>query len=201
MIVADITSHDNREFRNRYVGTVGLLTSSSGKKIPVIISASNEAVTEVADFLGNKYSLLSDRGNTLEFTQVKSQWYQPDPHHIIYTCRKAERQWKRGMSADNTEMYFPEDGLILSLQATVQRIGQIWYPAPDAEVFQAIPNGVCGLWSKDFAYHDGHVFARNIRIGTVDHEGKMILLDNDLFLQELQDAVRRKNTNYQVNAK
>lgn len=183
----------------RYQGTFGFLKTPSGKKILVDITNVDAQYTEVVDTKGNNYTLASDTGCELEFTQVPSQWFQPDPEHIAYVTRRPERQYKRGICNANTAIWIPgRSGDRLSdVPTTSIRIEAIFNPS-EIRAFDDYHKIKCGLWSKFFAWAESTVYAKDLKIGTVDHETKAVSLQDEMFLQEVRDALVRSNSDYSV---
>lgn len=196
-----VTRERAPEMAQRYQGTYGFLKTPAGKKILVDILNVDGRYTEVKDTKGNNYTLASDTGCELEFTQVPSQWFQPDKQHIAYVTRRPERQYKRGICAGNTAIYTPRLGrqTLFVVDTTQERIDALFNPSEDnARAFRSVIPSHCGLWGKFFAWADGNVFVKDMYIGTVDHEDKSIKLENSLFAQELRDALNRTNCSYSV---
>lgn len=199
-MIEQVTRSNAGAMRERYEQTIGFLTTTSGRKIPVEIQEVGGTRTIVQDAAGNRYTLTCDTGCELEFTQVPSQWYQPDPNHIVYIARKAERQWKRGICDANTSLAVPIKGrtALYTIGLDRGKISQVFYPEPNSAVFDDIKSIKCGLWSKYFAWADGVVWVKDMQIGKVDHVTKTVTLGADTFEQELRDALNRSNADYKV---
>jgi hypothetical protein len=195
-----VTRDRSPEMAQRYAGTYGFLKTDAGKKILVEIRDVQARYTEVTDSKGNNYTLASDTGIELEFTQVPSQWFQPDKDHIVYVTRKPDRQYKRGICDANTTLYTPyRDGTGLQAIGTdAKRVEAIFNPTGDSQAFASIRKIACGLWSKFFAWAGETVYVKDMSIGKVDHENKKIKLNDDMFLQEMRDALARSNSDYVV---
>jgi len=200
-MIEEITSGNAREFEKRYSGTYGFLETKTGSKMLVEIRSVGEARTLVRDMKNNSYSLESDQGNKLEFTQVPSQWFNPKPGVIVYVHRAPERQWKRGICDSNTTMLAPSpSGKVLrAINVAGGRVAQLFHPDPESTAFDDIKPIECGLWGKFFAWAVNTVYVKNIPIGEVDHKAKTVkLYDPDMFHQEMMDALRRSNSDYKV---
>lgn len=197
-MIEEITRAGREEFSRRYQGTFGFLESASGKKQVVTITEVGSAYTEVQD--GNRipYRLNNDTGCSLEFTQVPSQWFHPDEHHVVYVCRRPERMWKRGICPDNTLMFLPVKGNLQNINMDVRKVSQIFYPDKESDAFDDILKIRCGLWSKLIAWADTTVFVKDVAVGTVDHEKKTVKLEKVQFQQEVRDALVRSNSEYSV---
>lgn len=200
-MIEQITSSNSKEFEKRYRDTFGFLKTKTGKNVLVNVTRVGGNATDVRDYLGNYYTLNSDTGCELEFTQVPSQWFNPIPGVIVYVSRRAERQWRRGICEANTTMLTPlKNGLRLAtLDITPDRISQLFYPENDCAAFDGAQIKECGLWSKYFAWAINTVYVRDMQIGMVDHEKRTVKLDDpELFVQEMKDALARSNSNYKV---
>lgn len=199
-MIEQITSDNYREFSARYLGTIGFLKSKSNERLVVSVDEITAAAVVVSNHEGVSYRLNSDTGCELEFTQVPCQWYQADKNHIVFLTRKPERQWKRGISLDNTNLIIPastgEYGV--SIKPTVSRITQALIPGVDTGAFNGMTPIVCGLWSKYFAWAVNSVWVKDTMIGKVDHGTKEITLNYPQFQQELRDALIRSNSTYTV---
>lgn len=195
-----ITRERSPEMAQRYQGTFGFLKTEAGKKLLVNILNVDTRYVEVQDCKGNNYTLASDTGCELEFTQVPSQWFQPDPDHIAYVTRRAERQYKRGICQGNTTIYTPHPtGTILNvIDTTPDRIEALFNPGVENKAFSKVNKLACGLWSKFFAWAVNTVYVKDLNVGTVDHEKKEITLATSLFQQEMRDALTRSNSAYIV---
>lgn len=193
------------EMAQRYQGTYGFLKTGSGKKILVTINDVDTSSVEVMDVKSNKYTLASDTGCELEFTQVPSQWFQPDPDHIAYVNRRPDRQYKRGICPGNTNVFIPAScgKYLVGADTTAARINALFNPTdPEAlRAFSRYSRMKCGLWSKFFAYAQDTVYCKDLVIGTVDHELKVIMLNDNVFAQEMRDALVRSNSDYTVKIK
>jgi len=197
-MIEEITRANREEFSRRYQGTYGFLTSDSGKKQIVTVAEVGSVYTEVHGIDRTPYRLNNDTGCTLEFTQVPSQWFQPDDDHIVYVCRRPERMWKRGICPDNTNMFVPNKGKLEMISVKADRVSQIFHPDKDVEAFDDITKIKCGLWSRLIAWADTTVFVKDVPVGTVDHERKLVMLDKVQFQQEVRDALVRSNSDYSV---
>lgn len=198
-MIEQITSDNYREFSNRYLNTIGYLHSSSGKKIVVSIDAISSSNVVVSTHQGVQYVLNSDTGCELEFTQVPSQWYQVDDFHIAFLARKPERQWKRGINLENTAVWIPHTGgkTLGSYRPTIEMISSLLGEEKTGG-FSRYAKIKCGLWSKYFAWSEETVWVKDIPIGKVDHESKIVDLTLKQFQQELTDALIRSNSDYSV---
>jgi hypothetical protein len=198
-----VTRERSPEMAARYQGTYGFLKNGAGKKILVNIINVDARFTTVQDSKGNDYTLASDTGCELEFTQVPSQWFQPDPKHIAYVTRRPERQYKRGICDNNTSMYIPNKSgsALLFTETTPDRIEALFGPVEENDSFRTHTPHNCGLWSKFFAWVEEYVYAKDMLIGTVDHKAGEVTLHDDLFLQEVRDAIARSNAVYSVKVK
>lgn len=184
----------------RYRGTYGFLKNGAGKKLLVEILNVDARFTQVQDTKGNQFTLASDTGCELEFTQVPMQWFQPDPDHIAYVYRRAERQYKRGICAANTNIMVPRKNgyLLTNVDTSAAKIEALFNPEDGQSAFKDINKIKCGLWSKFFAWAEGYVYVKDMLIGTVDHETKIITLEDGMFVQEMRDALNRSNSTYVV---
>jgi hypothetical protein len=197
MLVEEIKSTNAAENRSRYNGTLGFLTTESNKKLVVLIEEVGSSYTKVVDENGIAYTLKNDTGCKLEFTQVPSKWFRITPKHIGFVCRRAERQYKRGICVDNTRLYIPDKSIgLLVKDITPEIIQQLFYPTTDIDVsFPIVP---CGMFSDYFAWINTNLYIKTVPIGTVDHNTKKITLLTKIFEQELKDALNRSMSEYRL---
>jgi hypothetical protein len=199
-MIEEITSLGYGEFSKRYHGTLGFLASASGKKRVVSVIDVGRSYTLVTDKNNTEYRLNNDTGCQMEFTQVPSQWFQPVKDCVVYVHRRPERQWRRGICADNTQIWTPRKSgeSLMNIAVDAGKISQLFYPDSDSKDFDDLYKINCGLWSKYFAWTVNTVWLKNLPIGKVDHKTKTITLATGLFEQEMRDALIRSNSEYQV---
>lgn len=193
-----LTRANSTEFKARYYGTYGFLKAPSGKKLAVLITESGSSYTMCRDMDGNSYRLNNDTGCELEFTQVPNGWHTIHPGKVVYIYRLPERQWKRGISPENTGIKtFDNKGNLYQIDFEPEIIQQIFYPTE----MEYEPTGIeCGTYGKFFAWGINKIYVKDIEIGTVDHKTASIKLSLPIIEQELKDALARTRTMYEIRA-
>lgn len=110
------SSINARDYHQRYEGTYGFFTSDSNvrtlvKLNRVVSDADDRPFIDFVDALGANYRLLADADRGFEFIPPKSSWYNTS-NGAVFVQRIAQRQWTRGVSRRNTQIYLlTEDGL------------------------------------------------------------------------------------------
>lgn len=188
MLKEEFKSGTIRDFNARYGETFGWYEKESGDRLLVKLLSTDSATLTFTDHLGIRYTAEADMGNVFCFIPVERKMFNMGDD-VWCTSRKNARQWKRGMCSSNTEIYsfLRRDWMAISFE-NVLRLYQ------DKPGLQQVANFKQGKWdnvalSDTFAIVGNKVFVYHSDIGTYK-DGK-IKLTNDLFVQEVKDAVRR----------
>ena len=178
MALAEFTSAGSRDFRQRYLGVYGWYTNGQ-KEVLVYVSHVDERYTRFTDSKGIVYTANADTGATFKFIPVtrKLFTYKGELYHIK---RRPARQYQRGIAEGNTLIR----NLTYNYEATLS-----------FELLQAYLSGG-DVISPYLAVSRDSVFLYDQVIGLV--LGTELILDNDMYLQEVTDAVKRSGLKYKV---
>lgn len=183
------TSHNARDFRQRYVGTFGRYKRSDGTYITVSIDEISDQEVYFKDPNGVSLSARVDAGVEFEFYPLERRLTDYNGQ-VIYSARRPERQWSRGVCDGNT--------LIVNLSKSTAAI------RVDHKIVDAIYNSEQNyrqtyadflkgarssfLLSSRFAVVGSRLYLYNKSFGT--YSDKTITVD-PLFAQEVKDALAR----------
>jgi hypothetical protein len=192
------------DWRQRYNKTYGWFRPEAGeKKLVYITDVNQKVVFHTSD--GQEFFANLDKDVKFEFLPITRGWFYTRDGGAVLLQRVPAKQYHRGISKNNTAMYFLRAdgtlggrGLGAGLEFTVLEDVFVSQPTPH---FQEFLKGKSWCWlpSKFFAvcFH-GQVYMYDTRIGTFDRVKNIITLDNTLFLQELRDAIRRCGVQMEV---
>jgi hypothetical protein len=195
-MIDTLTTANHRDFAARYSNTYGFFTTESGRRMLVYVARVDQASVKFADKDGASAAELFearvDRGVEFEFIQVTRGYFNTSKHVYLLT-RVPQRQWKRGISQENTHItilgasgrnsFGPTHEVLLAIFCgTTPPIAVLW------RQFQNGERGAVAL-SSHFAVAGTEVWFFDKLVG-VYKEGTIVLKSNVL-LQELSDVVRR----------
>lgn len=170
-----------RDFSQRYSKTYCYF----GDQL-VFINRINVDSVEFSSLAGSKFVAMRDSGVGWKFTQISRGWYNgKDGAYLL--SRMPYRQWKRGISTENTLMQRLYGD---SLEAAQMDFVSLADCLKDIKAKE-------GALSREFAVSPTKVFLYDQLIGV--RQDTQLILDNDLFVQELSDVIRRNNLSYTVH--
>lgn len=192
-MIDSYTTHNHHDFNARYSNTYGwLLREDNGKPLFVhLIEADGERLyfDIGTDF---KYHAEVDGGARFEFIPVNKGWFATTDDDLVFLCRLPARQWKRGISENNTRA----TSLLgmRSVRITYDLLESIF----NAKDIFPKETSVGTLISRHFVISkSGVVYFYNQSVGVFD-KGTIILDTGLNITQELNDAIKRANLNYSV---
>ena len=184
MAIAEYTSHWARDFRQRYEGTYGWYTTSEGKEVLVNIQTVNTEKCVFVDIDGINYYAKADTGISFKFIPVNRKVFLFEGD-VVSAARIPARQWQRGICHTNTEMRrIRNKGRIDVCFATL--VAYLTPPPAITSLYDVgcIDSRFCLPGSKSIYIYDN-------KIGRVKDE-ETVVLDDDLFMQELIDCFREQ---------
>lgn len=182
------TSENGRDFRQRYVGCYGRYTTDSGRQLTIFITDLNDYEVRFENAEGVSLSARVNSGVEFEFYPLNRR-LSTYGNLLVYSERRAARQWQRGVCAGNTRI----------VNLSTMR---------DVEVGHAVVNAIYNvstnyldtytqflqgartnfLLSDKFGVVNNRLYIFDKAIGTLS--GTTLLVDS-LFLQEVKDALVR----------
>jgi hypothetical protein len=187
-MIETFTSENSGDFQARYAETFGWLHRTDRKQF---INLESVIEDKVSFSIGthHKYSVNINSGINFEFIPVDRGWFNTTNGEVVYLQRRPARQWKRGISESNTEIY---DAYRSRVDLTFARLSSI-FENPNK---WGIKPSQCAI-SKQFAMlPDGTVYFYLHCVGRwVDNT---IILDNSIVEQELRDQLTRQQSTIEV---
>ncbi len=187
-----LTRENAHDFSQRYAQTYGWLINENKRDFVYITEVGGNACyfTKGSDVL---YHAVIDSNVFFEFIPVDKGWFNTNDGKLIFLQRHPARQFKRGIAEGNTNAFTPDNRvtkLSYKLLSTIFVDGFDNWAHTDLSKIGAI--------SKHFAVTDkeGTIMMYNAPIGKFING--VIVLNDDLFKQELQDTLRRKNIDVKV---
>lgn len=190
---ATLTSINHRDFSQRYGGTFGWLLKDDGNKKLVKVDHVNEDFVEFTDSSGLPFRAMADKGVHFEFIPVDKGWYLGKSNTLYFMYRIPARQWKRGIHPDNTRIASAAK-VDYGQKIDLPLLEDIFVPGMDN--WRKMPKPPMAL-NEFFAIDkDNNLWFYNKKIGKLVEN--VLKLNNELFYQEVLDAVRRKDYNFTV---
>lgn len=193
-----LTSANHRDFAARYLHTWGFYTSESNKKQLVYVSNVNNRRVRFVDknqsTPNDYYEALVDKGIEFEFIPVNKGYYNTNEGTFLLT-RVPARQWKRGISVENTKCAQLKDTLVNVVLShkllsdifdnSALDYNNIW------EQFQK-QKRVSAAISPHFALNmNGGFYFFDKQVGVL--KGEIIVLKTNVVFQEVTDVLRKHN--------
>lgn len=192
------TSENGRDFRQRYSGTFGKYTTGSGKTITVYVDELTDDEVLFNDVNGAQMSARINSGVEFEFYPLNRRLTDYNGT-IVYSCRKPERQWHRGVCSNNTRIIDLSRARDITVGHAV--VDAIYNSKQDPlETYNQYVKGTRKnfLLSDKFAVVTAHLYLYSTIVG--DFDGTQLNVES-LFAQEVKDALSRSNINLKVNVK
>ena len=192
---AEYTREGWRDFNQRYSDTFGWFEGSNGPVL-VRLDSVSETTLRFSDSNGMGYTANVDRGNTFSFIPVIKGCYMYNGD-VVVVERKPARQWKRGICVDNTTIrnlngdHYDVDFPILR---------ELFSGNPDNSVARYKQEGILPvLLDNQFSVGKGlGIYLYTSLIGELDPVNKIVILEEELFKQEMQDLVNRHALGWEV---
>ncbi len=188
------TSGNERDFGARYAETFGWLITGDTRRF-VHISHTDHSAVYFTQGGKLEYNARIDAGVQFEFIPVDRGWYNTSTGDVVYLVRVPARQWKRGISQNNTQIRMC-DGLF---QLPVDYPTLLSVFSKEHKQHSYIPGKRCAL-SKHFAINSvNQVFFYNQVIGALEKD--IIVLNDTLVATELTDTINRQGYPLKVSVK
>lgn len=200
-----LTFANHRDFSARYLHTYGFFTTESGRRMLVFVQSVNGQEVLFANKDGQRagdcFRARADQNIEFEFIPVTRSYYNT-ARGAILLYRQPARQWKRGISADNTSARLLTHSL-QALNVDYELLDSIFFGTPQGymDEWQALVSGKkpSAAVSCAFALNkEGHVYFYNKCVGTWKDD--QVTLVSPLVLQELTDAFKRGRIPLKVTA-
>lgn len=192
------TSNNGRDFRQRYAGTYGKYTTDSGKTITVYVDELTEDEVIFNDANGAQMSAKIDSGVEFEFYPLNRRLTDYN-NTIIYSARKPERQWHRGVCSGNTKITDLSRSRDIIISHSI--VDSIYNSKQDPlHTYNQYLKGVRKnfLLSDKFAVVNEFLYLYGVVVGHFDGTQ---LNTEALFVQEVKDALARNNFTLKVAVK
>lgn len=189
-MIDTLRSDNAGDFSQRYVDTYGWLYLRGKKTLVYIADCGRGRATFT---LGDKlqFHVNVDSGLEFEFIQVDRGWFNTIDGKMYLLQRHPARQFKRGISASNT---IARDMYLINVPLTYPMLASIFDPTFNYWDKKDLDS--TGALSKHFAVINGTIMFYTEHIGKYA-EG-VVTLTSNLFQQEFQDLLRRKNIDVKV---
>lgn len=188
------TSDNFRDFTQRYGGTYGRYTKNDGSKITVRIDTLDRDNLYFSDVNETQYNTPVNSGLEFEFYPLTRK-LTPWKDTVLYSYRKPERQWSRGVCSTNTAVM--DVGIVKSRMLSFEIVDAIYNTKTDTplETYIDFRNGKRNnfvLSDKLVVNRSGELRLFNTYIGKLDGNTVKVI---PLFKQEVIDAIKRNNLN------
>lgn len=180
-----------RDFNQRYVGAYGWLITPTNKKLININSVDGHRVYYNIGGATLFWAELNS-ATTFEFIPVDHGLFNGRDGYTYYMHRKPARQWRRGISENNTvmEKLHTHKHVPINYQTLENIFNDEFSQRNYPQVFET------GALSKHFAVLYGKVYFYSIVIG--NYANDEIILNNEITAQELKDLIHRNHWNIKV---
>jgi len=184
-----------RDFGPRYQDTYGYLHLPAGKRLVQIISNNDEAVYFRQEDNGFNFHVAIDSALEFEFLPVNMGFYNTNEGNVYFMQRVAARQWRRGISRNNTAMYHVHQGQFNGTRPSLALLNNIFNSVQDYHNVQTSQDSFA--LSRHFAVTGDYLFFYKEQIGT-RKENVLSVHAKCLCLQELQDCLQRNHANSEL---
>lgn len=183
------TSENRRDFHQRYHGCFAWYIPDHGDKHLVRINQINDKSVNFITEDGTAYTANIDQGVTWEFTQLERGWYTSSDDQAWYVFRIPQRQFARGISHANTGLY--------KLNKHLKAMDISFSSVKDVCLDIKKDTNDIVVLSKHFAINQKEVYMYDNIIGS--RNKNVLTIHNELFMQEICDAVRRRGNKFEVS--
>lgn len=194
-------THENmRDFGPRYLDTYGfLIKSDNQKRLIYIRENTRNAVYFNTDDDGMLFHANIDSNVMFEFIQVDRGYFTGEDSSVYYMSRIPARQWKRGISRNNTNIQKLTALGLIPQKLSLRLLAGIFGSPQTYQYADVDPTAPTVALSKHFAMTPGTVYFYATEIGTVDHTTRVLSIDPSFKVtQELNDVIRRNGFPYRV---
>ena len=190
------TSNNSSDFNQRYCGTYGWLLKNGSRRLVYLENIYDDILYFNVGNENDSYYAKINSGTFFEFIPVNKGWFNSNNDRCYFLCRKPARQWKRGISPNNTTIYDPLYGghidITYNVLSSIFNLDYTKYNYPLEFKKGALSNHFC-------LDKNNVLFFYEAPIGFYDAVGKQFILNNDLVAQELKDLISRNNWNIEVS--
>ena len=189
------TSSNHQDFNARYAGTYGWLLNDEDPDRKDFVHLVEADGTQLHFDMGGSivYNSKIDSGVRFQFIPVNRGWFTGVNDEVVFLERIPARQWKRGISSNNTSIRssISLSGIRLSYKVLHSIFMKDDHPPEYRE-------GKAFCISRHFAINEvNSVFCFNVNIGSL-RDGVITLNSQLAVQQELRDALRRVNLPFTV---
>lgn len=184
-MITSPTSRNHQDWSRRYQGTYGWYHKDDGSKVLVYVyRVDGDRVTFHYDDM--EFYANVDSGVKFEFIPVNRSWVNGISGNVYLLQRIPHRQWKRGISTDNTSVRL---GDMYNARINYGLLSDIFKDGYDPFAKVDVTKRAVAL-SKNFAINTKNQFMfLDQVVGTVNKNN--IILKDDLLFQEVNDMIRR----------
>lgn len=188
-MITEFDPRTARDFRQQFEGTVGWVITPSKRELLVVVESVNDRRVVLRDVKGFDYTVAANSGVAFKFQQVNAGWY-PYKDTAAYMWRVPARQWQRGISSSNTRISQLDDhGRATELSVDLTTLAELLVEAKSP----------CVLSNNFYLSPTGFLFVHREKIGVLDKATGNIALSSDMFVQEINDIIRRKSLPYKAS--
>lgn len=190
-------SNNAENFRQRYEGTYGFFRNQTGKRLLVKLNTISDHRVDFEDAHGITYHLSADSENNIgfEFIPPASGWYNT-PEGAVFMQRVAARQFHRGVTAKNINLFTLHSGLLTEKRLTFDLLSSMYETGitPAEAISSNMKKGSVAL-SRQFAIDTTKklIYLLSEGIGSYVHDEKLHftckLAQPDLFKTELGETL------------
>jgi hypothetical protein len=196
-MIEEYKSSSWHDFRQRYQNTYGWYQSDSGKRVLVRVEKVAESSLSFIDREDNVYTALPDKGNQFQFIPVEKGLHNTE-NGVVMCERKTARQFQRGLCAANTVL--KNLSLNGSIAVEFSSVENIFHNGVNDYLSRFKKNPKMDVALNDtFGIVNGTIMLYNLRIGTFTDS--KLLLNTNLFAQEVQDLVQKLELPFIVEVK
>lgn len=202
-------SNTARDYHQRYEGTYGFFTSDSNVRKLVrlarVVTDDDRPFIDFVDDTGASYRLLADSDRGFEFIPPKSAWYNTSGG-AAYVQRMAQRQWTRGVSRRNTQIFSLNGGELRPVPVDFPYLTEIYAVDTKTDVNTLRKSGLSFALTADIAVDPKTkvLYVLNQPIGQfTETKGDVNIFnvkleDKSLWQTEILDAFKRNNLKAEI---
>lgn len=184
MALTEFTSGGARDFRQRYLGVFGFFPKENGQDVLVRMTDINENKSIFEDKEGVTYTAYANRGVFFKFVPIERKLFM-HKGKVCLAQRRVARQYSRGINEVNTAFTYLSGYDTCSV--SFDTVHSYTQPIPEQKL-----NPEQYILSPMFSIVNTHLYVYDRRIGVYSHVRDVLTVSNDLFIQEVKDAVARR---------
>jgi len=184
------------DFKKRYKGTFGFLKMSGRGRELVQILDNNKDIVQFSNIYKDTLCAYADKDVIFEFIPL-NRGFVNTIYGVRYTTRVPARQWQRGISPTNTEIFILEEGGLSRNSVNLETVNIVVNKCISfKEAFSSWDRNKPVALSKHFAISGNKIFFYSKCVGEFEDPKCSIL--EPVILQEFRDCVIRNGYNLQV---